>query len=586
MGKRAFGEKRIIMRNWTDSIYSDGTLGFVSNQTPALGETVKISIRLFEDAPVNKIFLRRIRNGAEEYLEMEKDHSLGRLAYYSVTTDMNEPRVEYYFVIACQHRIYFYTQAGVTTYVPDDRHNFVIMSDYNQPSWVKGAVYYQIFPTSYRDHSLYGIKEKIPYLKELGVTAIYLNPIFRAPSPHKYDCEDYFHVDETLGGDKALEELSKALHENDMKLILDISINHTGITNKWVQEKNHFYIREKDGTIKGWAGYKSLPVLDYRNEEVKDLVYRNADSALRKWLNPPYNIDGWRFDVADVFGRNDELQQADELWQEVCGAIRQEKKDAMIIGEHWGECTNYLQGDRWNASMNYFGYGRILRQFAGLQDLFLGRNEVLRSVDYKMTAADVVGRTDEFYSVIPQVVADCSMNLFDSHDVARAHNYENITFDKWRGIVMAQLLWTGIPCIYYGDELGIDGYVEDDRGFRYNMPWEELESRKDSDYFKFYQRLCTLRKSEAAFSEGGRKVLLADGSILAVARFMNDNIYLGIISMEEADRTVSIPIDLVGATGLSKDLDEFGSGFRAKADDAGNIQIEMPANGAYLIKLE
>lgn len=574
------------MRNWTDSIYSDGTLGFVSNQTPALGETVKISIRLFEDAPVNKIFLRRIRNGAEEYLEMEKERSYGKLSYYSVTTDMNEPRLVYYFVLACKEAIYFYTQAGVTTYVPDDRHDFVLLSDYKQPSWVKGAVYYQIFPTSYNDCSLNGIKEKIPYLKELGVTAIYLNPIFKAPSPHKYDCEDYFHVDETLGGDGALAELSEALHENGMKLILDISINHTGISNAWVKEKDNFYIKEKDGSIKGWAGYKHLPVLDYKNEEVKDLVYRNADSALRKWLKPPYNIDGWRFDVADVFGRNDEQQQADELWQEVCKAIRQEKKDAMIIGEHWGDCTEYLQGDRWNAPMNYFGYGRILRQFAGLDDLFLGRNEVLKAVDYKMTAKDVVGRTDEFYSSIPQVVADCSMNLFDSHDVARAHNYREISFDKWKSIAMAQLLWTGIPCIYYGDELGIDGYIEDDRGFRYNMPWEEEKSRKESGYYRFYQRLCSLRKSEEAFSQGGRKVLLADGNIIAVARFMNDNIYLGIISMEDEDRTVTIPIDLVGACGLDKAVDEFGESFMGKIDNAGDFEIKVPANKAYLIKLK
>jgi alpha-glucosidase len=577
---------RTAMGNWTESIYSDGTLGFVSNQTPAIGEKVRISVRLYEDAPIKGIFLRRMRNGAEEYLEMEKDRSLGKLSYYTAETTMNEPRLIYYFVIACEHEIYFYTQAGVVNHVPGEEHDFVLMSDYVQPDWVKGAVYYQIFPTSFKDGSLSGIKEKIPYLKELGVTALYLNPIFQAPSPHKYDCADYFHVDEGLGGDEALKELSEALHENGMKLILDISINHTGLTNSWVQDKNHFYLKEKDGKLKGWAGYRMLPVLDYRNEELRNLIYRDENSVLKKWLNPPYNADGWRFDVADVFGRNDELQQADELWQEVCESIRTTKNDAMIIGEHWGDCTEYLQGQRWNAPMNYFGFGRILREFAGLKDLFLERNEVLRAIDYKLTAKDVVDRTLEFYSRIPQVVADCSMNLFDSHDVARVHNYENISFDKWKGIVISQLLWTGIPCIYYGDELGIDGYIKDDRGFRYNMPWEEENSRKKSEYFKLYQKICSLRKTETAFAEGGRKVLLADGRILAAARFFDNNIYLGIISMEDEDRTVAIPIELVGASGPEKDVDEFGEGFDGKVDDAGNFEIEIPANRALLIKLK
>ena len=375
--------------NWLDSIYSDGTRGFVSNMTPEIGEKVRISMRVMEDSQIQKVFVRRISNGAEQYIEMEKDKSFAGLQYYSAETVMNEPRLSYYFVIACKDVIYFYTQAGVTTYVPSEENNFVILcgktrmndcedssghSAYNkyyvQPEWVKGAVYYQIFPTSFKDHSLYGVIDKIPYLKELGVTAVYLNPIFTAPSEHKYDCADYFHVDESLGGDEALEALSKALHDNGMRLILDISINHTGLEYSWAKNRKDFYVKEPDGSLKGWAGFKGLPVLDYRNDEVREIIYRGKDSVIRKWLRPPYNADGWRFDVADVWGRNDDVQLADELWQELCQAIREEKEDAMIIGEHWGDCTEYLKGDLWNAPMNYFGFGRIARQFAGLPDLF------------------------------------------------------------------------------------------------------------------------------------------------------------------------------------------------------------------------
>lgn len=579
--------ERKDMSSFLDSIYSDGTLGFVSSKTPALLEKIKIRLRLLDNSPVEKIFIRRIRNGAEEYIEMAKEKSASGLSYYVAETDMNEPRLSYYFVLACKDVIYFYTQAGVSTYVPDDSHNFILLSSsvYKEPEWVKGAVYYQIFPTSFKDHSLYGVIEKIPYLKELGVTAVYLNPIFTAPSPHKYDCADYFHVDETLGGDKALEALSKALHENGMRIILDISINHTGLEHTWVKEKRHFYFKEDDGSLKGWAGFKGLPVLDYRNEELRDLIYRNKDSVLRKWLRPPYDIDGWRFDVADVFGRNDDLQMADQLWREVCGAIREEKEDAMIIGEHWGDCNEYLQGDLWNAPMNYFGFGRIMRQFAGLKDLFLERNETLKAVAYKMTAKDVVARSDEYYTRLPQVVADCSMNLFDSHDVSRVHNNSEIDSDRWKSIAISQLLFTGIPCIYYGDELGIDGYIEHDSGFRYNMPWEDIDKRKASDFFKTYQKIAHLRSEKRAFAEGGRKILYAEGKVIAIARFMEEEVYIGVISMEEEDVKIALPVNLVGAIEPEGNLDEFGISFDGKCLLDGRYELNVRGGTSLLLKM-
>ncbi|WP_155828084.1 alpha-amylase family glycosyl hydrolase [Butyrivibrio sp. VCB2006] len=569
----------------------------MSSTNPAMGEKVKISMRVLEDAPIEKVFIRRIVNGAEQYIEMEKDRSFAGLSYYSAETVMNEPRLSYYFVITSADVIYFYTQAGVTTYIPDDGHNFVLLSRgydeseenchqyYIQPDWVKGAVYYQIFPTSFKDHSLYGVIEKIPYLKELGVTAVYLNPIFRAPSEHKYDCSDYFHVDESLGGDEALEALSKALHENGLKLILDISINHTGLEYSWAKNRKDLYVKDEDGTLKGWAGYKGLPVLDYRKEEVRDIIYRNDDSVIRKWLRPPYDIDGWRFDVADVWGRNDDVQLADELWKELCQVIKEEKKDAMIIGEHWGDCTDYLKGDLWNAPMNYFGFGRIVRQFAGLSDLFLERVEDFKKIKYKMTAQDVVKRTDEFYTKLPQAIADCNMNLFDSHDVSRAHNNPEIDEAKWQSIVIMQYLWTGIPCIYYGDELEIDGYIEHDSGFRYKMPWEEEAERRKGKKFLTYQKLNWLRSNEPAFSEGGRKVLLSEGRVLAVSRFLDDNIYIGIVSMEDEERKVRIPVGYVGAIEPDNCVDELGSSFTGKMTDDGMLEIIVPAKSSYLIKM-
>lgn len=615
----------MIMNNWLNSVYSDGTRGFVSDPLPKLKSTVTVRLRFLEDAPVVDVLLRQMVNGAENHIPMRYVFSRGGLAYYEAKIHINEPRVSYLFEITTGENYYFYNREGISTCVPDYRHDFVILADHPQPDWVKGAVFYQIFPErfcngdpsndvvtgEYEYHGrgpvkiddwndrplppekgagmdffggdLAGITSKIPYFKELGVTALYLNPIFSAYSNHKYDCVDYFHVDEHFGGDEALAELSKALHENGLKLVLDISINHTGIAHHWVKEGKPYYFKKADGSLMGWAGFSSLPVLDYRNEELRHIIYKDDDSVLKKWLKPPYNIDGWRFDVADVLARNDDVQLADEVWREVCDSIRQVKKDAIIIGEHWGDCAEYLQGDLWNTPMNYYGYGRILRQFVGLPELFLMRNEAFNKVNYMMTAKDVVKRTDSHYSAIPQVIADCQMNLFDSHDVARAHNYEKITFEKWKIMAVSQLLWTGIPCIYYGDEVAIDGYTEHDSGFRFPMPWGE-KSERGKKHFDVYRKVTDLRRNTAAFSEGGRKVLFADGRVLVIARFMEDEMYIGVISMEEDERQIEVPLRSIGAEKNLCDTDEFGDRIYADMTDAG-IHLKVTGYASYIFKV-
>lgn len=612
------------MRDWTKSIYSDGTEGYVSNPEPRMGDEITIRLSFLKGAPVCDVLLWRLVNGAESYVSMEFEKSESGLDYYSAKTTLNEPRIQYHFVLVTEDAAYFFTQAGVQTYVPDYRHDFVINCDYVKPGWVDGAVFYQIFPErfcngdlsndvrdgeyEYFGHKckkmpdwnmeplaveeahgmdffggdLKGIQDKIPYLKDLGVTAIYLNPIFTAYSTHKYDCIDYFHVDPHFGGDEALISLSDALHQNDMKLILDISVNHTGSEHEWTRTKREFYFKDFDGSLKGWCGVKSLPFMDYRNEELKDLIYRGHDSVLGKWLRPPYNIDGWRFDVADVIGKNDDVQVADTVWREICDAIRQEKRDAFIIGEHWGDCYEYLQGNLWNTPMNYYGFGRIVRQFAGLPDLFLERNKEIMKAKYVMTAKDVVKRSDDHFTCLSQAIADCQMNLFDSHDVIRVHNYPEITFDRYRGVVLSYLLFTGIPCIYYGDEVGIDGHTKSDAGCRYPMPWDKKGKERDK-FFSLYKRMIELRRTVPAFAKGGRKVLYDDGMILVVARFMGADKYIGIISRQAKE--IKIPLWQIGAAKAVSDTDEFGMHFDATSSE-GDLNIKVPDNAALIIKVD
>ncbi|WP_026507729.1 alpha-amylase family glycosyl hydrolase [Butyrivibrio sp. MC2013] len=627
---------------WLESIYSDGSRFYVSNPSPRLYEKITVKLTCYEDAPVDKVFLRALPNGAEEVTEAVRKESARGLAVFEAEITIHDPRTQYQFYILAGNTIYYYSQAGVTTYVQDNIHDFVIMTDYHDPAWVKEQVFYQIFPDRFcngnKDNDvkdgefeqygfkaiahddwnepplpahesggfefyggdLEGIIEKIPYFKKLGVTALYLNPIFLAPSAHKYDCADYFAVDPHFGGDKALAELSKALHDEGMKLVLDISINHTGTANKWFNKEcllfdrsegaynnpdaaeRDFYYFGEDNSYKGWFDIPSLPVLNYHSQKLRSLVYKDEDSALKKWLKAPYSIDGWRFDVADVFARNDEHQLARELWPEITASIKEENKDAYIVAEDWGDCSGYLQGKEWDSPMNYFGCARVFRQFLGEDDLFIGRVEGLKNCGYHMKAEDAAARIRSHFDKLPGVIREIQFNLLGSHDVPRLHNNPKVNRDELKGAVIMQFMLPGSPCIYYGDEAGIDGYVGDDAGCRYPMPWDS--GFEEGEIFKFYQTLTGLKVQTDEFKYGSWKILYAEGDVLAMARFSDKEAYVGIMSVADEDKEIELPLASIGFSQPESKEDIFGSSINMISNDGRSLRLNIKAHTPYLFR--
>ena len=629
------------MTQWMESVYSDGTADFVSNPFPALYETVTVRIRMYEDAPVKHVILRSIPNGGEQKIEMTVAKKEAGLIYWECPYQMLEKRMQYHFYLVCEDAIYFYTQRAVTTYLPDHTYDFVLLADYVQPEWVKEAVFYQIFPerfcngdTSNDVHSgeyeqdghptiqmknwsdpplpydqchcldfyggdLQGIRQKIPYLKELGVTALYLNPIFYAPSCHKYDCLDYFHVDPHFGGDEALAELSRALHENGMKLILDISINHTGTAHRWFnrdglyfdqsegayhnpdsKERGYYFFRE-DNTYHGWWDLESMPTLNYTSDSLRDTVYRGEDSVLKKWLKPPYSIDGWRFDVADVFARNNEIQLAHTLWPEIRQSIRQVNPQAYILAEDWGDCAQYLQGSEWDSAMNYYGCARVIRHFLGEPDLFMTRDPLLRNVPCHMTGEDVENRVMQHLAKLPHAMWENQFNLFDSHDASRLHNNPSITFDDFRAAVVFQFILTGAPSIYYGDEADIDGVVGTNEGCRYPMPWDK--DFRGGEKYQLYHTMTRLKREHPALSRGGMKFLYAGSDAFAIARFWKEDLVVAVISKSNAEEVIRLPLGVLGAREPSGNADLLGQSLHWRPEDAHSIAFTAKPHSAYLV---
>lgn len=632
------------METWFESVHSDGTAAFVSNPAPKLFEDVTIRLRMYENAPVKHVILRSMPNGMERLDDMLVVKRENGFVYYEAALRMNERRIQYHFYLICENAVYFYTQREITTYLPDHTYDFVLLADYEQPEWVKEAVFYQIFPERFcngepdndvrtgeysqnghptiqmpdwdlpalhyeQGHcldffggDLQGIQKKIPYLKELGVTALYLNPIFFAPSSHKYDCLDYFHVDPHFGGDQALADLSRALHENGMKLILDISINHTGIAHKWFNRdgiwfdkregaynnpealERKYYFFGEDNSYHGWFNVDTMPTLNYTSEELRDIIYRDADSVLKKWLKPPYSIDGWRFDVADTFARNDKIQLADELWPQICQSIKSVNPQAYILAEHWGDCAQYLQGGVWDSPMNYFGCGRVIRQFLGEQDLFMVKHPVLKDISYKITAEDVKKRVLQHLAKLPYRIWENQFNLFDSHDTSRLHNNPRVNPEEYRGAVMFQFMLPGAASIYYGDEAEIDGYIESMEGCRFPMPWNR--DFQTTERYQLYRTLARLKAEHPALSKGSMMFLYADAHILSIARFWGQEAFVCVISTEEVDREIRLPLGAVGAAVPQEGCDLFGRPLILTPCDQHSVMMHVKAHESYFFRCD
>jgi len=622
------------VHNWKESVYSDGSKFYVSNPNPALGETVVIRLRVFKKSPVKTVVLRYIKNGCDMHVKLRAMEEKGIFAYFGCELKISQPVINYHFLIGTGSETYYYNQLGITDYPPTEEYDFRIIAGYESPEWVKKSVFYHIFPDRFysgnpendvKDNEycfdghpaikknwnekpceysegfcldffggdLEGIKEKIPYLKELGVNALYLTPIFRAATNHKYDCIDYFNVDPHLGGNESLLNLVEELHKNGIKIILDVSINHTGMAHKWFNrdgdffpkcvgaynnpdsEERQFYYFDDKNKYHAWFGVETLPTLNYESEKLRDIIYRLDDSVVKKWLKPPYNIDGWRFDVGFCMARMDERQMHDEVWPEIRKSIKEVNPKAYIAGEHWTDCTEFLQGDKWDACMNYFGFGLPVRWFAGENSHFASKMKGLGLIASKCTAEMLKKMFMQNLARLPYQIALVQYNMYDSHDISRLHNHESISVETRRGVIIMQFTFPGAPAIYYGDEVSINGTTQTVEGCRYPMVWEE--SRQDKDCLNFHKILCRLKQKEDALQSGGFKILYAKGYVISYARFTDKKAYVVVCSQEDGTVEADIPAVLIGMTDDSKITEVFG---RA---DKNNTKVQ---NGFMRVKLK
>ncbi len=467
----------------------------------------------------------------------------------------------YAFKLVWQGRSSWISASGLSAAVPPLDNAFRVSRHHRVPDWVSTQVFYQIFPDRFHSGDdrltpesgqydgqqgqatvrrrwgelpkaeqggveffggdLPGIAQKLDYLQQtLGVTALYLNPVFRSRSNHKYDSEDYQTVDVHLGGDAALADLSSQLHQRGMRLVLDAVFNHTSVLHPWFQaaQQNDPRARARyvfDGQSPtgyiGWKGHVGLPVLDMANaDNVEDLL--TGDSAIiKQWLRPPYAIDGWRMDVIHMMGHGPGAANNADTVRTIRQAIKSEAPDAYLLGEHFFEATPWLQGDQEDAAMNYYGFTHPVRTFlAGYDNRYDPVQLDARELAQWLTLAR---------SPIPFAQQLAQLNQLDSHDTRRFITLLNGHQRKYRIALGLLLTYIGTPCLYYGDEIALAG--GDDPDCRRCFPWNEADWQPDT--LAFTQTWIQLRKQLPALQAGALVPLYAKGDVMVFARVLADS---------------------------------------------------------------
>jgi len=523
-------------------------------------------VLLSGDLALDAVFLRSLADNEEQLLSMRADGHDGALQRWRafLPWDRGNDLTRYAFKALAGDRQRWLAADGMHPQVPGDAVHFRIHPSHKPPEWVSSQVFYQIFPDRFaraaaprdrrgevlhsaqvrpvvqcewgapvpREHGpnafyggdLDGIRLQLDYLQhELGVTALYLNPIFTAGSNHRYDTEDYTRVCPELGGNAAFEALCAETHRRGMRIVIDGVFNHTGVNHPWFNRWGRhetvgaaqdaqspwraFYVFDDQGQVIGWKGHASLPVLDFAEPAVQAAIYGADDAIVRRWLRPPYAIDGWRLDVMHMLGEGPGARHNARHAQAIRRAMREENPQAYMLGEHFAEATRWLQGDQEDGAMNYHGFGLPLRAWLTGRDV-ADHPATLSTAEFERWLG--IAR-----ATIPYENQLAQYNLLDSHDTPRFLTLLGGDVARMKLAVTMLFCWPGAPSIYYGDEIGLEGGGDPD--CRRCFDWDR--SHWNAELFAHYRALAALRGQRAEWRHGAIQTLYADGDVFAFARY-------------------------------------------------------------------
>ena len=457
---------------------------------------------------------------------------------------------------------------------------------------------------------LEGVRQKLDYLQELGIEVLYFNPLFVSPSNHKYDCQDYDYIDPHVSNivvdegavlpegckdntqaaryitrvtDKRNLEASNAyfakfveeVHAHGMKIILDGVFNHCGSFHKWLDReklyeqqggyapgayvsgespyRDFFAFQNQEawpdnGSYEGWWGFETLPKLNYEGSQE---LWNYVLDIGRKWVSPPYNVDGWRLDVAADLGHSPEVN--DRFWKEFRKAVKEANPNAVILAEHYGDPKSWLLGDEWDTIMNYDAFMEPITWFlTGMEK---------HSDEYR---GECFGNPGDFEGAMRHHMTrfmtsslQCAMNELSNHDHSRFLTRTNKKVGRaeqlgtdaaGRGInkgvmkeaVVFQMTWPGAPTLYYGDEAGQVGFTDPDN--RRTYPW----GSEDMDLLNFHREMIRIHKEHEAFKTGSIQFVWGEYNFLCYARYNRREHFLVVLNNDAVSRSVEMVVWPVG----------------------------------------
>jgi alpha-glucosidase len=364
---------------------------------------------------------------------------------------------------------------------------------------------------------LAGVEEHLDHLVHLGVSLIYLTPFFPAGSMHRYDASTFDHVDPALGGDDALASLVSAAHARGIRVIGDITLNHTGVGHEWFRtasadrdavERGFYFFddAEPDGYV-AWHGVPSLPKLDHRSATLRDRFYDGADSVMARYLAPPFGLDGWRVDCANTTARFRDHDDTHDVARVARATLDASAGDGRwLVAEHCYDAGRDLDGTGWHGVMAYQWFTRPL--WAWLKDPApMSLMAAVELID--LDGFGFVESMRELAANVPWEARQASMTMLDSHDTARFRTV--VGGDPLRHTVglAALLTMPGVPTLFAGVEVGCEGGSIDTT--RVPFPWaqlvdlDEMETAGDRRFFDDLRALIELRRRSDALRRGSMR---------------------------------------------------------------------------------
>jgi alpha-glucosidase len=565
-----------------DQPHHDGSALHVPPGTPALGDTVPVRVRVPRAAGVTGVWLRTVRDGEPRLVAARPNGGTDEETAYVAEVDVHNPVTPYRFLLDGPGGYRWLDGRGVHAREVPDAGSFRLTTHAPAPAWLGDGLVYQVFPdrfarsgaatsrpapdwavpASWDDEpagdgplagtqlyggDLDGIVEHLDHLEALGVGTLYLTPVFPGRSNHRYDASTFAAVDPLLGGDAAYARLADAVHARGMRLMGDITTNHTGAGHEWftraladpaAPERDLFVWAEPGGAdvattpagegYASWLGFGSLPKLDWGSDETWHRMVTGPDAPIGRYLRAPYHLDGWRVDVANMTGRWGSDDRTHDVARALRAAIGRENPEAALVAEHFHDATADLLAGGWHANMNYTGFTRPVWSWLALDGSPVAAHG-LPVAGVRRPGRSMVAAMRDFDAGVPWSVTARQWNMLGSHDTPRLRTV--VGPDAVELAVTLLLTYPGTPVVFAGDEVGATG--DNGEHARTTMAWDQAAHggpRWDAATLEVYRRLAAVRRGSSALRDGGMRWAVAEDDAVVFLRESPDERVLVVVA--------------------------------------------------------